>query len=503
MTENNTIPFRKKPSIETSTETKDLMNRYMQLAQIIHTESWRSLLKEKKDSLLIASEELAEITWQIINRLLSWEETMNHSKVQTRQMYDTLQNNALIMEKLHAINMGLGSGEIDTIIDALLYLEKANREQFSWISTHIILTPNESVSESSLENPVAQMLADTIEMFNTRFSDKDFIETREEKKYKDRIYHLASLLPFADGVLKREGLPNEIHILWKKNVFTWQDDEKSHYFTREEIAELDPKIFGFPGSALALKISWVGTIIFSSQNKHHYTPEKNTSLLQEAVETQWMLLKLIGKNENNKKDLLTWLPLRRSFEEKAFKLFEASKESGSDISFVLIDTSFAIIDADHFKKVNDQYGHAAGDLVLKTLARTLMQKLKTEDIKVRWGGEEFWVFMQANSEDAGRAIQRAFDVIKGIVFQIDENGMPSISRGIIKPGYRIFSVTLSAGIAGNRDIISKLTKEQNISPEILIKQLTLDDLIREADKRLYRAKESWRDRIVWEDAPLK
>lgn len=65
-----------------------------------------------------------------------------------------------------------------------------------------------------------------------------------------------------------------------------------------------------------------------------------------------VLLELIGEKEDNKKDLLTGLPLRKHFEEHTQILLDHIKEQRED-------ASFALIDADHFKKVNDTYGHAA------------------------------------------------------------------------------------------------------------------------------------------------
>lgn len=106
------------------------------------------------------------------------------------------------------------------------------------------------------------------------------------------------------------------------------------------------------GSALAHPISGVGEILFLSKNPKHFQKDQDTILVDNAVEMLGVLLELIGEREDNKKDLLTGLPLRRHFEEHAQVLLELAKEQKKEVSF-------ALIDADHFKKVNDLYGHAA------------------------------------------------------------------------------------------------------------------------------------------------
>ncbi len=95
--------------------------------------------------------------------------------------------------------------------------------------------------------------------------------------------------------------------------------------------------------------------------------------------------------------------------------------------------SFAIVDVDLFKKVNDTYGHAAGDRVLKNLARLLKQRLRGTDIVGRYGGEEFAVIMtDTDAPDAAKVIDQIRKVF---------------SRLLHMSGNREFNVTFSCGIA--------------------------------------------------------
>ncbi|RMH09281.1 MAG: diguanylate cyclase, partial [Aquificota bacterium] len=85
-------------------------------------------------------------------------------------------------------------------------------------------------------------------------------------------------------------------------------------------------------------------------------------------------------------DPLTGLPNRRLFFEKASPTFENSKRYG-------IPLSLLVIDLDNFKKINDTYGHDAGDLVLKKFAQVLSKNIRQSDIPARFGGEEFVLLM--------------------------------------------------------------------------------------------------------------
>ena len=125
--------------------------------------------------------------------------------------------------------------------------------------------------------------------------------------------------------------------------------------------------------------------------------------------------------------------------------------------------SVAMIDIDHFKAVNDSHGHAAGDVVIKSLARLLLQRLRQVDVIGRYGGEEFAVVMPETSLRAAREV-------------IEEIGRSFASLRFRRPAGE-FSVSFSAGIA------------------------SLDDyggprhLIEAADWALYDAKHRGRNRV--------
>ena len=128
--------------------------------------------------------------------------------------------------------------------------------------------------------------------------------------------------------------------------------------------------------------------------------------------------------------------------------------------------SLAILDVDHFKTVNDRYGHTVGDRVLGRIGRLLLGRFRAEDLVSRWGGEEFLVGMYGTGREDGAARLRAIlGEIRETVFRDDEGNA--------------FSVTVSGGVA-----------------EYPGDESTLDGLIRVADDALYRAKEDGRDRVI-------
>jgi diguanylate cyclase (GGDEF)-like protein len=131
--------------------------------------------------------------------------------------------------------------------------------------------------------------------------------------------------------------------------------------------------------------------------------------------------------------------------------------------------SISLIDLDRFKHVNDTYGHLAGDRVLRGLGRLLRSRFRSEDVRGRWGGEEFVVGLYEESADTSAAVlDRLRLEFRSLDFTGD-NGEP-------------FSATFSGGIATFPD-----DGEQ------------LDALMRRADARLYAAKRAGRDRIAQQE----
>lgn len=130
--------------------------------------------------------------------------------------------------------------------------------------------------------------------------------------------------------------------------------------------------------------------------------------------------------------------------------------------------ALALLDLDHFKAVNDRYGHAVGDEVLKTVARRIEAGLREDDWVARWGGEEFLVFLR-NAD-----VRESVFVLERLVAQVKASPIAS-SAGAIR-------LTLSAGIG--------LPSSDD---------RTFHHAVEMADTCLYRAKANGRDRVEVQD----
>ena len=156
-------------------------------------------------------------------------------------------------------------------------------------------------------------------------------------------------------------------------------------------------------------------------------------------------------------DHLTGIANRRAFFEAAEREIARRKKSPRPLSLVLFD-------ADHFKAVNDTYGHPAGDAVLCHLAKLLMSTFRQVDVVARVGGEEFAVLLPSTDlQTALKIANRLRENVESQVVEVD--------------GVKI-RFTVSGGVA---------SMDENTS--------SLDAVMKLADKALYQAKSSGRNRI--------
>jgi len=154
-------------------------------------------------------------------------------------------------------------------------------------------------------------------------------------------------------------------------------------------------------------------------------------------------------------DGLTGLNNRRYFMELAEKEFSRAKRYHKQISV-------AMIDIDHFKKVNDSYGHMSGDMVLQRLAQIMTNMMRDIDVICRYGGEEFMIlFPETSISDAASAAERLCKTIAETNFAVEEGST---------------KITISIGLAENSSGIT-----------------TLYDVLQAADRALYDAKDAGRN----------
>jgi diguanylate cyclase (GGDEF)-like protein len=160
--------------------------------------------------------------------------------------------------------------------------------------------------------------------------------------------------------------------------------------------------------------------------------------------------------EQSIRDQLTGLYNRIYMNDTVKRLFNIhDRDNNSMVALVMLDI-------DHFKKINDTFGHAAGDNVLCKVAEILMNSIRKSDLPVRLGGEEFVVFL------VGSSSSYAIEIADRIRVNVSELNFEGDMRG--------YHVTISAGVTFRKQ------------------QECLDDCIQRADAQLYRAKHSGRNR---------
>ncbi|AXH09434.1 hypothetical protein CP960_04205 [Malaciobacter halophilus] len=228
----------------------------------------------------------------------------------------------------------------------------------------------------------------------------------------------------------------------------FQKDDKFHYCLNVEISKNVYLIINFICDSkiqleeLKDKISFV------------------KSYINEAAPSIEVKISMNALQESAFEDGLTGLYNRKFLDEHTKKLVPQTRRENLNIGVLLLDM-------DHFKAVNDEYGHDIGDKVLKELARILNESVRESDLIIRYGGEEFIVLLVGvNSEED------ALNVAKKIAKKVREN-----------------EIDVYAG--------NKLKKTVSIGLSMFPQDSTsLEGVIKNADIALYEAKNSGRDKVV-------
>jgi diguanylate cyclase (GGDEF)-like protein len=160
------------------------------------------------------------------------------------------------------------------------------------------------------------------------------------------------------------------------------------------------------------------------------------------------------------RDGLTGLLNRRALQDRAHADLMAARRHGAPFAL-------ALVDVDHFKSINDTYGHQLGDQVLRHVAQALAAGLRASDDVGRWGGEEFLAILpEADTAQAVAAAERLREIVQAAPFHAPGGPIP---------------VTVSIGVAA--------------VPPARLAEARIDDVIRVADAALYRAKALGRNRV--------
>lgn len=182
-----------------------------------------------------------------------------------------------------------------------------------------------------------------------------------------------------------------------------------------------------------------------------------------SLQTAADLQRIDALEAENVTDPLTKVYNRRYLDRRLEEEFARSKRYALDLSVLMLDV-------DHFKRVNDTYGHPAGDAVLSTLGSLLKTSFRDLDIVARYGGEEFLVICTNTAIDGAALVAER-------VRQLIESHQIEISDG--SGASQTIQIRISIGVAG-------------LSASIGSKE----ELVQAADQALYRAKQEGRNRVI-------
>ncbi len=210
----------------------------------------------------------------------------------------------------------------------------------------------------------------------------------------------------------------------------------------------------------------IGCLAQGSRNERHFSSGNSTELLQHLSSTVALCLQNVVNNARLERygltDPLTGVANRRLLESRMKEEIDRCSRYAHDLTCLMIDI-------DHFKTVNDRYGHTVGDRVLQRVASVLSKDLRASDILSRYGGEEFVLLLPETSLEQGFVIaERHKNDIAGLTCDVDES----------EP----LTITASIGVTSLSALPPDLQTERS--------------LLEHADRALYEAKRAGRNKVV-------
>lgn len=213
----------------------------------------------------------------------------------------------------------------------------------------------------------------------------------------------------------------------------------------------------------------IGCLNMGARDAERFAASKDTYFLERLATTVAVCVENAINHERlanlGLTDPLTEVNNRRFFDQRLEEEIMRTMRGKAPLACLLIDV-------DHFKRINDTYGHQAGDSVLRQVAAVLRQHLRGQDVLARYGGEEFVALLSAAS------LKRAEVIAERIRMALEQRVFP-LDRG------DTLQITASIGV-------SVLDPQQRQGE---FKRLGVE-LVEHADQALYRAKETGRNRVV-------
>jgi len=206
----------------------------------------------------------------------------------------------------------------------------------------------------------------------------------------------------------------------------------------------------------------IGEMNTEAKANHETLLESQKKAQEAEKKINELTLKLDYISEAAHEDFLTGALNRRGMDEALVREFERSDRHGTSLSL-------AMLDVDHFKKINDTMGHSTGDKALAHLSKVVKGILRSTDVLARYGGEEFVILLPGSNQND------AVTVVSGLQRDLTKNFFLHNNERVL--------ITFSAGVA------------ERVHGE------TVDSVLPRADAALYLAKQSGRNRVVGAEPP--
>jgi len=354
--------------------------------------------------------------------------------------------------------------ELDTEREALKEIKQESNEELLRLESFIITISDMAKQISSVletDELLRVLLRKTIDLLD---SQKCAIFRLDSKKgelihvdsigYKKK--HIESLTLKADETSGLLGYAAETGMFISRKAVE-QDDTKSYLPESDKIVTEYCQPIVHNSNTLA--VICVGDI----SKEFAYT--QTTRLLATLANFASVALtntRLVDKiREQSIRDSLTWIYNHQYFQNRLTTLLEGAKRDKEPLGFIMLDI-------DHFKQFNDNYGHQAGDYVLKEVARIVGSELRGDDVVARYGGEEFVAILpRKDAKESYKIAERIRAVFEDKKFQFEGIDL---------------NITISAGVSAFGP-----AAENQIDKKLLIKL---------ADTSLYDAKKKGRNKVV-------
>ncbi len=393
--------------------------------------------------------------------------------------------NAKIQE---VINSFIGSKDYTKLEDNIIYMPIFDNTKIIGVLKIILdkkIKPDNDFFEISqlVQKQISYAVLNFKSGEKMKLNTKFYQTIRNIAKIIETQYELSYILPILGEMIDsfiyehliyifiKNKSKKEFKLVWPANI----KDSKIYEYLEEltpksgVVIERDGKVGIFP---LLSEQKLLGAVVAYNpfdklnENEINYLDEisKQASITIERASEYMKILK------DATLDALTGLNNRHQFALRLREETASAKRQNTPLCCIMTDIDF-------FKKVNDTYGHAVGDCVLKNVARTIKKELRENDIPSRYGGEEFAILLPYTTlEEAQLVAQRLRSAIEKKKINIEEYNIEGVKQ---------LSVTISIGVSQ----YDKKMKEPQ-------------QLYQNADKALYSAKENGRNRVVVYDENL-